>query len=93
MATGFLHGQRSVEVTAPRGGWLLRAAITAASLVLAVLGFVLLSSILAVIVCVAIVAALGVYVRSWVARQRLPNGRLDQRRNVRVVRPRDAGDE
>lgn len=79
-------GERGYQITVVRPNWLVRSFITVVAAVLAILAFVLFSGLIAIGIVVAIIAALIFWVRSWFRRQHSPNGMLDGRRNVRVVR-------
>lgn len=74
-------GRGSVVAT-----WIARSVALAAATVLGVVMFVFLSGIVLVGLVVALVAGMGLWIRSWFRRQTAPNGMLDGRRNVRVVR-------
>lgn len=68
------------------GTWIARSVALAAATVLGVVMFVFLSGIVLVGLVLALVAGMGLWIRSWFRRQTAPNGMLDGRRNVRVVR-------
>ena len=81
-------GFRLVQVAASQPSWVTRAAILSAGAVIAAIALLLIIPAVLIGLAVFFAAAAAASVRGWFRRQRGPNGRLDGRRNVRVVLPR-----
>lgn len=85
-ATG--AGFRLFEVAASQPSWVTRAAVLSAGAVIATIALILIIPAVLIGLAVFFAASAAVSVRRWLYRQRQPNGRLDGRRNVRVILPR-----
>ncbi len=82
---------RAVRFASDQPSWLVRAAAWAVMLAIGLVAFVVVLPILILAFALFAVLALVGWVRFKLAGARSPNGPLDGRRNVRVVRPGGGG--